>query len=131
MGLAWTPCVGPILVAILILASTTSSALSGGILLFFYSVGLALPLILLSSYIGRVDKESRLWRIIRGKTIIFAFGEKKFSVHSNSLISGVLFIILGYLIFSGALVSFNQYLAGTGIQKILFGIEDKILSFVR
>ena len=130
LGISWTPCVGPILVAILLLASTTSSVLIGGILLFTYAVGLALPLILFSTYLSKIDKEGRLWKIIRGKVLKIKIGEKEFSVHTNSLISGILFIFLGYLIFSGILYSFNQYVASSGFQQWIFDIEDKMLSFI-
>jgi len=39
----WTPCIGPILGSILIVASTSQKVTSGIILLSFYSLGLALP----------------------------------------------------------------------------------------
>tara|TARA_B100001540_G_scaffold206694_1_gene182072 strand:- start:3573 stop:4280 length:708 start_codon:yes stop_codon:yes gene_type:complete len=42
----WTPCIGPILGSILVLASTTENVYSGIILLSFYSLGLAVPFIL-------------------------------------------------------------------------------------
>ncbi len=42
----WTPCIGPILGSILVLASTTENVYSGIILLSFYSLGLAIPFIL-------------------------------------------------------------------------------------
>ena len=42
----WTPCIGPILGSILILASTSESFLKGILLLSFYSLGLAIPFIL-------------------------------------------------------------------------------------
>ena len=42
----WTPCIGPILGSILILAATEESINKGLLLLFFYSLGLALPFIL-------------------------------------------------------------------------------------
>jgi len=45
-GFGWTPCIGPILGSILALASTEESINRGIILLFFYSLGLALPFIL-------------------------------------------------------------------------------------
>jgi len=131
LGLAWTPCVGPILVAILLLASTTSSVFTGGILLFLYAIGLAVPLIFLSTYISRINKEGRLWKILKGKLLRIKILDKEFLVHTSSLISGILFIILGYLIFSGTLSSFNQYVLGTGFQKWIFEIEERILGLVR
>lgn len=42
-GFAWTPCVGPVLAAILTLAATTQGASSGALMLFAYSLGLGLP----------------------------------------------------------------------------------------
>jgi len=42
-GFAWTPCVGPILGAILTLAATTQRAGDGALLLFVYALGLGLP----------------------------------------------------------------------------------------
>ena len=45
-GFGWTPCIGPILGSILALAATEESINKGIILLFFYSLGLAIPFIL-------------------------------------------------------------------------------------
>jgi uncharacterized protein len=131
LGISWTPCVGPILVALLLLASTTSSVATGGLLLFFYSVGLALPLILISIYLEKINKESKLWKFIEGKELRFKVSNKEFLLHTNNLISGLLFIVLGYLIFSGVLFAFNQYVAATSFQKFIFGIEEWFLGLVK
>jgi len=42
-ALGWTPCVGPVLASVLLLATTASTAISGGALLFIFSLGLAIP----------------------------------------------------------------------------------------
>jgi cytochrome c-type biogenesis protein len=42
-GFAWTPCIGPVLAAILTLAATTQRAGDGALLLFVYSLGLGIP----------------------------------------------------------------------------------------
>jgi cytochrome c-type biogenesis protein len=42
-GAGWTPCIGPILGSILLIASTTGSAMQGFKLLLVYSLGLAIP----------------------------------------------------------------------------------------
>lgn len=56
LGLAfaagWTPCVGPILAAILVLAGTTRDALHGAILLAVYSAGLGIPFLAMAALSG-------------------------------------------------------------------------------
>ena len=47
LAIVWIPCIGGILGAILGLASTSSTAASGSLFLFIYSMGLSVPFILL------------------------------------------------------------------------------------
>jgi len=130
LGIAWTPCVGPILVAILLIASTVESVFMGGILLLFYAIGLSVPLILAAFYLSKRKKEGKIWKFIKGKQINFEISkDKKWSIHSNTLISGIIFIILGYLIFSGKLVILNQAFGVSSFQKWIFSIEERILNF--
>lgn len=50
---AWTPCIGPILGSILLLASTTSeSVFQGGFLLFIYGLGITVPFMILAFFLG-------------------------------------------------------------------------------
>ena len=51
-GIGWTPCVGPILGAILSLASTTENVERGVVLLVAYSMGLGLPFLLSALALG-------------------------------------------------------------------------------
>ncbi len=51
-GFAWTPCVGPVLGAILTLAATTQRAGDGALLLFVYSLGLGLPFLAAALLLG-------------------------------------------------------------------------------
>ncbi|MGC8805418.1 MAG: cytochrome c biogenesis CcdA family protein, partial [Candidatus Ratteibacteria bacterium] len=46
LGISWTPCVGPILGAILTMAATQKTVAKGIGLLFVYSLGLSVPLII-------------------------------------------------------------------------------------
>ncbi|WP_421858785.1 cytochrome c biogenesis CcdA family protein [Oricola sp.] len=57
MGLAfafgWTPCVGPVLAAILFIAGAEETAMRGAALLAAYSLGIGLPFILAAVFMGR------------------------------------------------------------------------------
>ena len=49
----WSPCVGPILSTILVIAAGQETALRGGILLFLYALGIGLPFILAAAFLER------------------------------------------------------------------------------
>ena len=48
----WTPCVGPVLAAILFTAAGQETAGQGALLLFFYGLGMTLPFIVAALFIG-------------------------------------------------------------------------------
>jgi cytochrome c-type biogenesis protein len=48
----WTPCVGPVLAAILFTAAGTDSAIRGASLLFVYGAGMTIPFVLAAAFIG-------------------------------------------------------------------------------
>ncbi|HSR22734.1 MAG TPA: cytochrome c biogenesis protein CcdA [Candidatus Eisenbacteria bacterium] len=59
----WTPCVGPILAAILVQAAGTATAVRGALLLAVYSAGLGLPFLGAAAFVGTV---TALLKRIRG-----------------------------------------------------------------
>ncbi|MFK7803073.1 MAG: cytochrome c biogenesis CcdA family protein [Anaerolineae bacterium] len=63
----WSSCIGPILGIMLTMAATTSSVLRGSILLFIFALGLGLPLVIVSTFVGRASRNSLIWRLMRGK----------------------------------------------------------------
>jgi len=91
----WTPCIGPILGSILILASTEESLARGISLLFSYSIGLAIPFIL-SGYLIQ-------------KFLIFSKNFKK-NINKVSKIGGVILLITGILIITNQLQALGFYL---------------------
>jgi cytochrome c-type biogenesis protein len=79
-GAGWTPCIGPILGSILLIASTTGSALQGFNLLLVYSLGLAIPFLATSlainsflSHFDAIQKYLKLIMILSGLLLI-SFG---------------------------------------------------------
>jgi len=53
-GLAWTPCIGPVLAAVLGVAAQTGDELRGASLLVAYSIGLGVPFLLVGLALGRL-----------------------------------------------------------------------------
>ncbi|RME14893.1 MAG: cytochrome c biogenesis protein CcdA [Bdellovibrio sp.] len=123
-AVGWSACIGPILASLLLLSATTGTLLKGTALLFVYSLGLGLPLIIISAYFDRI-KNKKLWKILHGKEISFkAFG-RKISVHSANIISGIILIIIGILIFNDYLYKLNQIaLQSTYVQETIIKLEE-------
>lgn len=48
LGIVWMPCIGPILASILLIVAQDGTMLYGAILLFAYSVGLAVPMLIIA-----------------------------------------------------------------------------------
>ena len=61
-GLCWTPCVGPVLASLLLLAGSSRTAASGAALLAAYSAGLAIPFLLAGVAFGKVMSVARTLR---------------------------------------------------------------------
>ena len=94
-GFGWTPCIGPILGSILALAATEESINKGILLLFFYSLGLAIPFILSGYLIQRF--------------LIFSKNFKN-NINLVSKIGGVILLITGILILTNQLQVLGYYI---------------------
>ena len=91
----WTPCIGPILGSILVLAATEDSINKGILLLISYSLGLALPFIL-SGYLIQ-------------KFLMFSKNFKR-NINLVSKIGGFVLLITGILILTNQLQALGFYL---------------------
>jgi len=106
-AIAWTPCVGPTLASILAAASTADSVAHGGVLLAFYSLGLAVPFLLTAI---AFDKATGAFSWLRDHYLTVTF------------ISGAILIVMGVLILSGELTRLNieaqNFLQSIGLDGI-------------
>ena len=91
----WTPCIGPILGSILVLAATEENINKGVMLLISYSIGLALPFILSGYLIQRF--------------LIFSKNFKK-NINIVSKSGGIILLITGILILTNQLQALGYYL---------------------
>ena len=92
-AIAWTPCIGPTLGAILTAASLTDSAARGALLLAVYSAGLAIPFLLTAVAFSRMTTAFAV--VKRHYQLIVATG-------------GVILIAMGVLIWTDQLTELNS-----------------------
>ena len=84
-------CSGPILGAVLTLAATDGGVVGGGVLLAVYALGMAAPMFVLALLWDRFDLGRRRW--LRGRPLRVAGRQ----LHTSQLISGTLFVVVGWL----------------------------------
>lgn len=94
-GTAWTPCVGPVLASILVLAANTHHVLQGGTLLTVYTLGLGLPFVVASLLLASFPLVMRPLQRTAALT---------------SRIAGALLIVLGILLVTGVYTQIAGYL---------------------
>lgn len=108
----WTPCVGPVLGSILLLASTTSTVWQGMLLLAIFSLGLALPFIVLA--------------LLAGQAVYFVRKLNKF-LNTISFIGGLFLVFLGILVITGNMGIFVSWF----YQLFDFmNYQDKLLDYL-
>jgi cytochrome c-type biogenesis protein len=93
-AVAWTPCIGPVLTAVLALAGTSSTVHQGAYLLLAYSAGLGVPFVITGFALGTVTTTLR--KFYRFLPVL-------------EITTGALIVIVGILIFANEFTSLNQY----------------------
>jgi len=91
----WTPCIGPILSLILVMAGSQDTVLKGILLLAVYSAGLAVPFLLTSIGVNQ---------------FLAFYSRFRRHLHTVEVISGVLLIVFGALIALGRFSILSGYL---------------------
>ncbi|HHL39980.1 MAG TPA: hypothetical protein ENJ37_05695 [Deltaproteobacteria bacterium] len=126
IAVGWTACVGPILGAILVMASTGSRVAEATALLFTYAMGLGLPLIVVSAVFKNLDKNGKFWQFIRGKGREVRLGGRVLLIHTNNIIAGAVIMALGALVMTGRLTQLNRLLP-TSVQAWFNSVEDLLM----
>jgi cytochrome c-type biogenesis protein len=125
-GAGWTPCIGPMLAAILIVAGTSGSVASGIVYLTAFSLGLGIPFLLASIFfsslrpiLSRIRKHARAIQIGSGVLLIgigalVAFG--RLQRLSSSM------VMLGFRI--------QSWGAGTPYAPVVLGVVILVISMI-
>lgn len=92
---AWTPCVGPALASVLILASSSKNVFTGNFLIFIYSLGFILPFLILGLFTSKV---------------LNFFKQNQKIIKYTVKISGILLVIIGIMTFTGYMNGISKYL---------------------
>jgi len=90
----WTPCIGPILASILMVAATENTVFKGIALLLTYSMGLAIPFFLSSLALHK---------------FLVIFNRFKKYIRIFEIISGIFLVVIGVLIFFNNLRIFQRF----------------------
>jgi len=93
---AWTPCIGPILSSILILAATKDTVIKGVVLLIAYSMGLGIPF---------------LFSVIAFSYFISISNFSKKNYRTIKLMSGIILLAIGLILILGQFHSLLQALS--------------------
>src|SRR6266550_1890676 len=101
-AIGWTPCLGPILGAVLTLAASSATVLHGAILLAFWSAGLGVPFLITGLALDRVLRFIRKLRPL---------------MPALEVAGGALVILVGILIFLDRFTIFNSYFVG-GVSNV-------------
>jgi cytochrome c-type biogenesis protein len=96
-ALGWTPCVGPVLGAILAMAASGGDPGAGALLLFVYSLGLGIPFLLAGLFVGKALR---------------AFTRVRRHLRTIQIICGVLLIVYGGLLIAGQFSRLSGWLPG-------------------
>ena len=102
-AVAWLPCTGPTLGAILTAAANEQTVGKGGVLLAFYALGLAVPFLLSAIAFTQFTR-------------IFKFFRDHYAV--ITAVGGVILIAMGVLLYRNDLTELNSWLTDAGVNAI-------------
>ncbi|MDU2288671.1 cytochrome c biogenesis protein/redoxin [uncultured Clostridium sp.] len=89
----WTPCIGPILASVLVMASTSDNLFASNLLIAIYTLGFILPFIIASIFYGKLFKK---------------FDSVKKYMNEIKKISGIFIIIAGIVMLANGAINVNK-----------------------
>ena len=92
---AWTPCIGPALSSVLIMASGAKTSFAGYMLVFVYAIGFLIPFLILG--------------LFTSQALNFLKAKRKFIKYTVK-IGGAILIIMGIMILTGWMNGISGYL---------------------
>lgn len=122
-AIGWTPCTGPILAAILLIASTFSISYAS-VLMLIYSLGIFIPLFIFSVFFEKFKIPEHL----KGKPIILNFSGRKFEIRLHNVLSFILLFSMGliFIIYRGTYIINAADPLKTA--ELFFELQDKLAS---
>lgn len=120
-SLGWSACLGPVLAGILLMTSVFNNYLTTIYLMFFYSLGVFLPLLLLSLFFDKT-------KILRSKILQKEIKIREFRCHLSNFFAGILFIVVGlvFLIFGNTSIfnSVNNF----NLDKYFYSTQNYLIA---
>jgi cytochrome c-type biogenesis protein len=108
---AWTPCIGPALSSVLIMASGATTSFTGNMLVFLYAVGFLVPFLLLGLFTTQV------LNFLKAKQKLL-----KYTIKTG----GVILVLMGIMTFTGWLNGVSSYLNSISTQNIESDTKDSV-----
>lgn len=96
---AWTPCVGPALASVLLMASSASSQSAGLVLIGVYTLGFVIPFLAVGFFTG---------------SLLDFFKKHQNVVRYTVKAGGILMILMGVMMWTGWMNGISGYLSGFG-----------------
>ena len=92
-AVGWTPCIGPVLSSIMLLAANTGTLLKSTLFFITYSLGIVTPLLAIAFVADKYDLANSPW--IRGKLLSFTLFKKRITTHTYNIVGGSILLIVG------------------------------------